>query len=366
MSISISILLSNDIRHDRRMLRIARSLQSINDTRVKIIGVSSRSESMEYESVSCQLVKTSFGRGVMFYFSLNVALYKQLIKDRPRIVYCVDIDTIPAGRIYKLFNKVSLVLDCHEWYEYLPELQKRPIKRSIWRLVSHVCIPGVDLGFTVSESISRGMGKLYHKDFQVIRNLPMTRDHNNINIHTCNTPLILVYLGKINPGRGVAELIEIIKQDQRFELWIIGDGPLLNDMQMMARDTANIRFYGLLHQSAFGALLDQCDVGVNLLDPSSKSYQYSLANKFFDYAHHGLAVLSMDFPEYRLLNRDYPNSILCSDLSTSQIRESLNSFLILDKLVKMKEQSLRLASDHHWESEESKLLSIIKAKVAFG
>jgi len=105
--------------------------------------------------------------------------------------------------------------------------------------------------------------------------------------------------------------------------------------------------------------LTKAHIGINLLDQTSQSYYLSLANKYFDYIHAGLPVLTMDFPEYRSLNQEFETAILVPDLEVNSLIASIK--LIQDNVLLNQRitDNCQLAKSHwNWNVESKKLLSI--------
>src|SRR5690625_7829138 len=69
--------------------------------------------------------------------------------------------------------------------------------------------------------------------------------------------------------------------------------------------TDRVVFYGRQEPQDLPDLAAQATIGLNLLRGDSRSYYYSLANRYFDYMHNCLPAIHMDFPEYSLLMQKY-------------------------------------------------------------
>ena len=103
---------------------------------------------------------------------------------------------------------------------------------------------------------------------------------------------------------------------------------------------------------------------MNLLEGSSKSYYYSLANKFFDYIHSGVPSINMDFPEYRAINEQWEVSLLLNKLEQEELRTAIESLWNdTDLYRQLRENCLNCRKELNWQQEEKKLLSIYNAIV---
>jgi glycosyltransferase involved in cell wall biosynthesis len=96
------------------------------------------------------------------------------------------------------------------------------------------------------------------------------------------------------------------------------------------------------------------------LKKESLSYYYSLANKFFDYIHAGVPQITIDFPEYRLLNDQYNVAILC-DLDKEQIKRGLKKLSEDQNFYNvLKENTRKAAGELNWQKESMRLLEFYK------
>jgi hypothetical protein len=90
------------------------------------------------------------------------------------------------------------------------------------------------------------------------------------------------------------------------------------------------------------------------------SYQYSLANKFFDYIHAGIPQICSNFIEYQHLNDTYSVAIL-SAFDIESIKKSLHLLIESSQLRGELTNNCKLATkDLNWALEKEKLNPIYK------
>ena len=175
----------------------------------------------------------------------------------------------------------------------------------------------------------------------------------------------LLYQGALNQARGIEFLLEAMQQLEGLELWLAGEGDLSESLRQMAIDlkvSDKVRFLGLVQPNDLKTLTEQAWLGINVLENQGLSYYYSLANKFFDYVHAGVPVLTMDFPEYRALNQEFEVAVLLDNLSVENVvnairhlQENPDAYQLLQAAT----QQARL--EWTWEKEETRLLAYWKA-----
>jgi glycosyltransferase involved in cell wall biosynthesis len=352
-SISVICAVTNDLIQDQRMDRICGSLEDFSFN-VSLWGRKKKgSLPLHDKKYRQRRLPVFFQKGPAFYLEYNLRFFMAAFLARPDIIYAVDTDTLPAAWLASRFTGARLVYDAHEYFTEVPELQHDPVKKKIWSLVERLLIPGASLHITVGSNLAQIFTERYKKMFYVIRNVPeLTQDKPVTN--TYEKPYLL-YQGVLNEGRGLETLIEAMPLIPEIELRIVGWGDIGSKLLEQASASAaadRIHFMGWitppqLHQVTAGAAL-----GINLLDGSSLSYQYSLANKFFDYMHAGVPSLNMDFPEYRSIMDQFPVGILVHDLNHVSLAQYISKIIVDEpRMLRMKRACEDAKQEYCWQQE---------------
>jgi glycosyltransferase involved in cell wall biosynthesis len=170
----------------------------------------------------------------------------------------------------------------------------------------------------------------------------------------------ILYQGALNKGRGLEQLI-LAMHHLPLRLFIAGDGDLRQELHSLVKKEGlsyKINFTGKLTPAELRALTPQAWLGYNLLEVESRSYYFSLSNKFFDYIHAGVPGLSNPLPEYTSINNQYKVAELI-DLSTENIvncvRKLLQEATFYDF---MKSECKRASQVLNWQEEEKVLLDL--------
>ena len=174
-----------------------------------------------------------------------------------------------------------------------------------------------------------------------------------------------MYQGMLNPGRGLDTAIDALPYLPECRLWIVGSGPERESLERLAEHrgvTDRVWFAGFRLPEELPAITSQAWLGINLLEASSPSYYYSLANKSLDYIQAGLPSVQMDYPEYRAINEHYGCFALLDELSV-MTRAAGISGLRADKnrYHQLLEGCRKAAEELVWEREEPRLLAIYAA-----
>ena len=254
----------------------------------------------------------------------------------------------------------KMAFDAHEYFEESVEIVNRRLIRNFWTFVGKYGVRKLALAYTVSESIAKIYTEQHKVNFQVIRNLPLKLNRIDNRKHEKK---IILYQGVLNEGRKLSMLIDSAKYlTEEFEIWLLGEG---DDSEMLKAQAKSIKsdckvyFFSWITPIALREYTSQAFIGYNLLSEDSKSYYYSLANKFFDYMHNGVPSLNNKFPEYVHFNERYD----CCFVEDIENASDLASFILKlgadeDLMANKQENSLFAAHDLTWENEEKKLLAL--------
>ena len=121
---------------------------------------------------------------------------------------------------------------------------------------------------------------------------------------------------------------------------------------------SNVRFSGKLSPSELRSLTHQATFGFNVLENRGKSYYYSLANKFFDYAEAGVISINSAFPEYEALIHTYNHAYMV-DPNVHAIVNIIKSSSDEELLLKQ-QNGFKMMEDINWEGESEKLKKIFQ------
>ncbi|HLU94231.1 MAG TPA: glycosyltransferase [Membranihabitans sp.] len=310
-------------------------------------------------------IATKHDHGPAFYFELNRQIAHLVNQHRSDLVYAADIDVMP-GLMWGLRGTAEnpVVLDLHEWFPEVIELVHKPLKRLFWRWVENRSVQFAHTLITVNESFQQVFEEQYDRDFTVIRNVPLLQPTHHADPDIRLNNKILYYQGALNAGRGLEVAIRTLHLLPEWKLWLVGEGDFTGDLHRIADSEGlgdRVTFYGRKLPHELSELAGQATVGLNLLENRSRSYYYSLANKYFDYIHAGLPAVHMDFPEYRKLIFEVEVGNLIGELTARAVVEAIT------KLVRDKDQYIRMIGlcknarmKYHWEAESRGLVHLLE------
>jgi glycosyltransferase involved in cell wall biosynthesis len=146
-------------------------------------------------------------------------------------------------------------------------------------------------------------------------------------------------------------------------LIIVGSGDLeikITYLINQSKSKNRIDYLGHVLPEELKKITSTAGIGLNLLEESSKSYYYSLANKFFDYLQAGIPSINMSFPVYSHYLNKYKIGETIPNLDVNQLCEKVkfisNPINYEAYYPHLKEAAEKL----NWEAEEKTLLGYFK------
>jgi glycosyltransferase involved in cell wall biosynthesis len=361
----IILTVSNDLTYDQRMHKIGTSLSDAGSS-VLLVG-RKRRQSQHFHSPHFKTHRISclFTKGSLFYAAFNIRLFFFLLFTPFDIVCAVDLDTILGALSASRLKGKKVVYDAHEYFSEVPELINRNRTKKIWEHIASFSIPKMHACYTVNEVLAKVLSERYKTSFQVIRNVPLLIEQDT----NQQEEKRIIYQGAVNKGRGLELLLEAMKQMDDFllannvRLIIAGDGDISNQINQLVTKLGlekKVEITGYLLPDRLKEMTQKAFIGYNLLEKESKSYYYSLSNKFFDYMHAEIPSLSNNFPAYVQINEKFEVTLL-TELKVEEIVQSIKRLIEDKELYQKLQQNCRLAKqEYNWQKEEKHLLDVYR------
>jgi glycosyltransferase involved in cell wall biosynthesis len=360
---TIVFTVTNDLSYDQRMQRICRTLVS-SGYRVLLVGrVLPHSIPLEINTFEQKRLHCFAKNGFLFYAEYNLRLFWFLMTRRGYDAICsIDLDTLTAGFLASVLRRKKRVFDAHEYFTEVPEVVHRPVVKAFWTALAACILPFYRHAYTVGEGLAELFHKRYGIPFAVVRNVAAKETASMQ--QTRPDDKILLYQGALNEGRGLEAALLAMTQLQGVQLVLAGEGDLSEPLRQQTRDlnvSEKVDFKGFVRPSDLKLLTSTAWVGLNLLENRGLSYYYSLANKFFDCVQAGVPIITMDFPEYRALNRQFEVALLLPTLSPEAVAAAVQRLLDEpDFYLQLRANCLKAREVWHWEAESEVLLNFWK------
>lgn len=380
MKPSVSIWTTSQLAYDQRIRRIISTIESIGGT----VTVWDRKTAAYPEGK----IEPRWNHGPGMYLDYNRRIAGLVNQHKTDLIYAADIDVMP-GLMWGLRGEdgTPLLLDLHEWYPEVIELEKKPLKRALWRWVERRSVAFATEHMTVNQSLKRIFEAQYGPSFTVVRNVPELLPSVEVSPEKRLDDKILYYQGALNEGRGLETAVESLRYLPGWRLWLVGDGEVVDQIKRKVEVEAKVKvkgegegggadkegledrvvFFGRKSPVELRELAGQATVGLNLLSGSSKSYYYSLANRYFDYIHAGLPAIHMSFPEYQSLMKENRVGELLTSLSPKALADAIRKMTGDNMLYnRMIEQCRSARETYNWQEESKALVEVLEGVSVIG
>ncbi len=347
---------TNDLTYDQRMHRICGSLSAAGYEVVLVGRKRKNSLPLRDKNFNQHRLPCWFDRGKRFYIEYNIRLFFYLLFKKMDGICAIDLDTILPVLYISRLKKIPRVYDAHELFTELKEVISRPYIHQFWLGVEQKAVPKFKWGYTVSESIAEEFHRRYKVEYRAIRNVPVLQ----MDINPVAAEKVIVYVGAVNEARGFEYLVPAM-QWVNAKLLICGDGNFMEPLKKLISDFKlqdKVELTGMLSPEALLTIAKTAYIGVAVPEKEGLNQYLALPNKFFDYIHAGLPQLTVDYPEYRKLNKKWEVAVLISDLAPKRIADALNN-LLDDTVVydRLRKNCLKARESLNWQEEEKKLIA---------
>ena len=332
MNLKVLHLTHTDINKDPRIIKSIKAIDKLSWIEVYGIGIQDSShyarrfetkDSIDISSISLKLFskKLTFLPNIFRHlFTLLEFLIRSFFiinKFKPSVIHCHDTLALPIAILFKIFHsKLKVVYDAHELGSSRNGIGNFFSKivyffeKITWRFIDHF--------ISVSPSIIKWYEEEYgRKKNTLILNSPeietkKTKNSNGFRkkFFINDDEKLFIYVGEINKGRGIINLLEIFK-DLKSRILFLGYGPLVNKVKDFENNYSNIHYHEAVEPDSLVSLIQEADVGLCLVERVSLSDYFCLPNKLFEYAFAGLPVIASDFPDIKFFVEKYDLGFCC-------------------------------------------------------
>lgn len=304
-----------------------------------------------------------FERGPLMYLVFNLQLFFYLLFHKADILWANDLDALLPNFIISKINGCKLVYDSHEYFTLSVYKNK---SRKIWEMLEGLTFPRLKNIITVSDSIKKSYEKKYKIPITVIRNVPYKYTPVEGNVHLPKDKKNLIMQGRgINENRGAEEAIAMMNfLPDEFNLYFVGSGTIVQKLKEMTADkglATRICFIDVLpynemmqytRQSFLGLVFEKIDI--------SDHHRFALPNKFFDYIHAGIPVLSSRAMEVQLLMEKYNVGDFINNFDPQQMAKKVVEISEdIQTYNKWKSNTVKASEELNWQTEEKILIGFM-------
>lgn len=356
----IYFTVTNDLTYDQRMHRICNSLAE-HGYEVTLVGRKLKTSlPLTLKKFKQKRIRCWFNKGKLFYAEYNLRLTQYLLWKKMDAVCAIDLDTIHPCYTISRLKRIPRIYDAHELFTELKEVITRPLVHRLWSKVERTLVPKFKWGYTVSDGIAKEFNKRYGVNYITIRNMPVLQPLS----FSIPKEKFILYQGAVNEARGLENLV-IAMQWISHRLVICGDGnfmPQLKALIAKYKLENRIELKGMLTPDQLREVAAGAYIGIALAEKEGLNQYLALPNKFFDYIQEGLPQVTMNYPEYEQINREFEVAVLLDDLNPQRIAAVTNNLLADDVLYgRLKDNCRKAREIFNWQMEEKKLIAFYKS-----
>jgi len=371
MAKRITVLVSNDLNHDQRVLKTCATLAAEGWEPFLIGREMPGSKPLEVPFEALRL-RLPFTRGVGFYAGLQLGMLRALFRARTDAVWANDLDTLLPAFLVSRAKGVPLVYDSHEYFTEAAGLTGRPFQRGVWLQLERAIFPRLDAVLTVNDGIADAYLDRYPHARGgrplVVRNMPRKRTkpvattvkwRQRLGIPE-KSPFLIVQGAYLDKDRGVVQAVNALREQATWYLVVVGAGVEWE----WARDQVD-EFQGrliVLPKMPFDELCGltaSADVGLSLDQGLHGNYVMSLPNKLFDYIHAGIPVVASPMAEVVRIVETWNIGRVVKDSVPSEIAAAVEAVLATPTS-HWKSRCSEASAALHWEAEEKQIHQALK------
>lgn len=251
---------------------IVKNLKSINNTQCDIYRFGFKS-----------IYGAGFKRNLkpLLQFQKAIKYYINEYHEKYDVIHACDFDTaFTAHRLAKKYN-IKFIYDIFDYYAdafNVPETFKKTIICLDTKIVNDS-----DGVIICSEQRKEQLRNAKPKRLVIIHNSPKMLDlvDSQENRKNANT-LKIGYIGILNDGRMIPEMLKAVSESKNYELLIGGFGKYESLVKEYANKYDNILFYGRVPYQKTLSIEESCDVLTAIYDPTIPNHKYAAPNKFYE------------------------------------------------------------------------------------
>lgn len=288
----IILLRSTSIKNDSRIQKEAKAFLESNEY-VKVIGWDRKQEFEKneiFDGIDIEFFrkKSVYGSGIKNLFNIflfQISIFFKLYKYRKKYnkVFSCDLDTGITARVFSKLFKKNFIYDI---YDYYVDCHKIPSKlKNIIEKQEIKNINSADVTIICTEERKKQIIKAKPKKLIVVHNspeLPNFDECKKYKLKGKNEKLKICYVGILQEDRLLIEILDVIKNNEKYELHIGGFGKYEQKIADYSKKYSNIFFYGSMNYYDVLRLEKECDILFATYNPKIENHKFSAPNKLYE------------------------------------------------------------------------------------
>ena len=296
-------------------------------------------------------------------------------KIQPDLITGHDLPALLIAWVSNLWNpqKALLVYDSHE-FELGRNVQRSWFRKKLIRWCEGFLIKRCALSIMVNDPIADAVQKEYRLKNRplVVRSTPnlwavdqaVCAQRRTELLCQMKTPkdTVLMYHGALLKDRGIETLLKLISLNPNVCAVILGNGrpdyqETLRRMVQKNHVEDRVLFHPAVPHETLWEYVGAADIGMMPIQPSSKSYFYSLPNKFFENIQSETPMICPNYPAMAPIVDKYRIGLTCDPTDINAVNECVEKLRTDKALYQQCKANLQIAKkDLCWENEKHILM----------
>lgn len=205
----------------------------------------------------------------------NVFALFYMMKMRPKIIHVSDIEAFLFVPFYKVFGRSPVIYNIHD------NLSQRYVIPSVFRWVLNV-IEGLCVLMSTVTAVPEGFRRDALPSFcrhkvVIIKNTTLDRGYKMPPSLNKSTPIVILYAGWIDPGRGINDLVKLAEANSKYKIIVAGEGNEQLIEKLNSHD--NVDYRGYLNNNSVLELLETAHFVFSIYNPNRIINRYAASNK---------------------------------------------------------------------------------------
>ncbi len=174
------------------------------------------------------------------------------------------------------------------------------------------------------------------------------------------TKKAILYVGRLADIKGVKYLIEAMKSVDA-NLYIVGDGPLKNELENQASGQDNVFFLGSKPHKELSTIYASSDIFVLPSITAKDGAQEGMPTVIFEAMASGVPIVASRSGGIAQMIQDGENGLLCEEKCATQIANKVSDLLENEELYKkLQENGYIAAQDSSYKQKASSFTNVVK------
>ena len=251
-------------------------------------------------NISIRRVHLPAGYNIFFRFAVMLPIFWvfsffSILRKRPDIIHCADLDTLPVGVFAKKILMCGLVYDVYENYPGMVRGSVPPLIVRCLAWLDKTLSRVADLILIVWDSFQARYPRSV-----LVPNVPEGEGFERVTParradvrkkYDLDEKFVIGYIGVFMKGRGIEQVIEAVKGMDDVIFLIGGFGQEEKTIHDLAEGVKESRLIGFVPPENVPEILSACDAIVEIIDPKNENYSMGMGNKVFEAMNAGLPVI---------------------------------------------------------------------------